>query len=167
MVQFEYPGHPNPSVSSNFGVGRISLFPLLALWGNKNWPPSMKVKKLKIFQDKMGSMGCKWSSLNAPGTQSPLSHPILKLDEFPFLKRGGSKWIFPGLFWMLGNYLASVIWLVEMGRDEALGLAEHRINWVFIQIMVAKDGSDPKFKLGTQNGSACHLLSNFKGQFNF
>ena len=22
---------------------------LLALWGNKNWPPSMKVKKLKIF----------------------------------------------------------------------------------------------------------------------
>ena len=26
----------------------------------------------------------KWSSLNAPGTESPLSHPILKLDEFPF-----------------------------------------------------------------------------------
>ena len=68
---------------------------------------------------------------------------------------------------MLGNYLASVIRLVEMGRDEALGLAEHRINLVFIQIMVAKDGSDPKCKLGTQNGSACHLLSNFKGQFNF
>ena len=60
-------------------------FPLLALWGNKNWPPSMKVKKLKIFWDKMGSKGCKWSSLNAPGTQTPLSHPILKLDEFPFL----------------------------------------------------------------------------------
>ena len=25
-----------------------SLFPLLALWGNKNWPPSMKMKKIEI-----------------------------------------------------------------------------------------------------------------------
>ena len=24
-------------------------FPLLALWGNKNWPTSMKVKKLKFL----------------------------------------------------------------------------------------------------------------------
>ena len=56
----------------------------LVHWGNKNWPPSMKVEKLKIFWDKRGSKGCKWSSLNAPGTQSPLSHPILKLDDFPF-----------------------------------------------------------------------------------
>ena len=61
-----------------------SLFPLLALWGNKNWPTSMKVKKLKIFWNKMGSMDCKWSSLNAPGTQTPLPHPILKLGEVPF-----------------------------------------------------------------------------------
>ena len=35
--------------------------------GNKNWPPSMKVKKLEIFCDKMSSKGCKWSSLNGPG----------------------------------------------------------------------------------------------------
>ena len=59
-------------------------FPIIGLWGNKNQPPSMKVKKLKIFWNKMGSMDCKWSSLNAPGTQTPLSHPILKLGEFPF-----------------------------------------------------------------------------------
>ena len=26
-------------------------------------------------------MGCKCSSLNAPGTETPLSHSILKLDE--------------------------------------------------------------------------------------
>ena len=61
-----------------------SLFPLLALWGNKNWPPSMKVKKLKIFWDRMSSKGCKWSSLNAPGTENPLSHQVLELGEFPF-----------------------------------------------------------------------------------
>ena len=34
---------------SNFEFGRIPLFPLLALWGNKNWLPSMKVKKNEIF----------------------------------------------------------------------------------------------------------------------
>ena len=63
----------------------IPHLPLLALWGNKNWPPSMKVQKLKMFHNKMGSMGSKWSSLTAPGTKVLLSHLILKLDEFPFL----------------------------------------------------------------------------------
>ena len=59
-------------------------FPLLALWGNKNGPPSMKLIKLNIFWNKMGSMGCKWSSLNATGTETPLSHSLLGLEEFPF-----------------------------------------------------------------------------------
>ena len=62
----------------------ISLFPLLAFWVNKNWPPSMKVKKLKFYGNKSGSKGCKWSSLNAPGTENPLSHPLLGLEDFPF-----------------------------------------------------------------------------------
>ena len=60
-------------------------FPLLALWGNKNWLPSMKVKKLKIFQNKIGLKGCKWSSLDAPGTETPQSYPYWKLEEIPFL----------------------------------------------------------------------------------
>ena len=59
-------------------------FPLLALWGNKNWPLSMKVKKLENYQKVKGAKGCKWASLKAPGTESPLSHPVLKLEEFPF-----------------------------------------------------------------------------------
>ena len=61
-----------------------SLFWLLALWGNKNGLPSMKVQKLNIYKNKSDSTGCKWPSLNAPGTEAPLSHPILKLGEFPF-----------------------------------------------------------------------------------
>ena len=32
-----------------------SPFPLLVLWGNKNWPLSMKVKKLEIFFNKKES----------------------------------------------------------------------------------------------------------------
>ena len=68
----------------HFQSWRISLFPILALWGNKNWPPTMKVKKWPIFQEVRGAMGSKWSSLKAPGIQNPLSHPVLRLDEFPF-----------------------------------------------------------------------------------
>ena len=64
---------------------KISLFSLLALWGNKNWPPSMKVKNTENFQNKCDLMGCLWSSLNAPSTGNPRYHPIWKLGEFLFL----------------------------------------------------------------------------------
>ena len=63
-------------LSFNFKVGRIQLFPLLALWGNMNWPPSMNVKKLENFEIKIGYAGCKGSSLKAPGIESPLIIPI-------------------------------------------------------------------------------------------
>ena len=43
----------------------------------------MKVKKLEISRYIMGSKSCTWSSLNAPGTETPLSHSILRLDDFP------------------------------------------------------------------------------------
>ena len=61
----------------HFWGWKNSLFPILALWGNKNWPPSINLKKLKIFRDLTGLKGCKWSSLHAPGTGNPLSPPIL------------------------------------------------------------------------------------------
>ena len=64
-----------------------SPFPLLALWGNKNWPPNMKVKKLENFQNLKGAKGCKWSSLNSPGTENPLSHAFLEVRDFPFPNR--------------------------------------------------------------------------------
>ena len=60
------------------------IFPLLALWGNKNWPQSMNVKKMENFKNKMGLKECKWSSLNAQGTENPLPHSLLGLEEFPF-----------------------------------------------------------------------------------
>ena len=64
---------------------RFSLFSVLALWGNKKWPPSIKVQQMENFKNKMGLKGCKWSSLNAPGTQTPLSHSLLELANLPFL----------------------------------------------------------------------------------
>ena len=68
-----------------------SLFWLLALWGNKNGLPGMKVQNLKICLNKSDSTGCKWSSLNVPGTEAPLSPPFLELGVFFFLS----------LFWKL------------------------------------------------------------------
>ena len=65
---------PNPLRLGEF------LFQRTPLWGNKNWPPSIKMKELKNVGNKIGSKGCKWSNLNAPCTQFtqvgriPLSH---------------------------------------------------------------------------------------------
>ena len=39
----------------------------------------MKVKKLEIFWNKISSTGSKWSSLNAPSTETPVSHSIWHL----------------------------------------------------------------------------------------
>ena len=55
----------------------------MALWGNKNGLPSIKVKKVENFLNKRGLIGCKWFSLNAPGTENLLCHSVLKLEEFP------------------------------------------------------------------------------------
>ena len=58
--------------------------PLAHLHFNKNWPPSMKVKKLQKFGNNSCSMGCIWSSLNAQGTEILWYHVILELGDFPF-----------------------------------------------------------------------------------
>ena len=34
--------------------------------------------------NKRSLKGCKWSSLDVPGTENPLSHSLLGLEEFPF-----------------------------------------------------------------------------------
>ena len=41
-------------------------------------------RAIENCQDKMGLNGWKWSSLNAPGTHTPLSHSILELDSSLF-----------------------------------------------------------------------------------
>ena len=54
---------------------------------------------MENFLHKMGLMGCKWSSLTAPGIETTLSHSVLELEEFPF----------PLLaFWANKNWLPSM-----------------------------------------------------------
>ena len=71
-------GTENPLSHSVLELGEFP-FPLLALWGNKNGLPSMKVKKLEKFHKEMGLKPCKWSSMNAQSTGNPLSHSVLGL----------------------------------------------------------------------------------------
>ena len=69
--------HSNPLLSHSVLELDFSLFSLLALWDNKNWPPSIKERQLGNCQNIMGLKGCKWSSLNAPDTETPLLPPFL------------------------------------------------------------------------------------------
>ena len=43
----------------------------------------MNGKKFENFWDKISWTGCKWSSLNAPSTEIPVSHPLLSESLFP------------------------------------------------------------------------------------
>ena len=76
----------------HFFSWQISLFSVLVLWGNKNWPPSIKMKQIENCQDKMGLKGCKWSSLNVPGTETPVSERNSNLTLIRnFLRPRGRK----------------------------------------------------------------------------
>ena len=68
-LEVRSPGIPFPSISLH-AVIRIGLLEV--------------GQKLEIFQNKIGFKDCEWSSLNAPGTETPLSYPNWKLQEFPF-----------------------------------------------------------------------------------
>ena len=46
----------------------------------------MKVKKFENIQNKIGLKGCKWSSLKAPGTETPQSYPYWEREILPLGK---------------------------------------------------------------------------------
>ena len=79
-----------PTRATYIGSCKNFPFPIISLWGNKNWLPSMKVKELEIFQNKSGLKGCKWSSLGAPGTETPQSYPHWERENLPTSNIGDS-----------------------------------------------------------------------------
>ena len=56
--------------------------------GNKNWPPSIKVKEMENLGNKIDLIGCKWSSLNAPGIEKPVPHSGVDLSFLNFCSTG-------------------------------------------------------------------------------
>ena len=82
VVQFECPRFWNPYVSLTFqelpfpNFSPCSFLPS-SLWGNKKWFILGGLgEKVEIFGDKISLTDCKWSSLNAPGSETPVSHPL-------------------------------------------------------------------------------------------
>ena len=59
-----------------------SLLPLLALWGNKNWPPRMKLEIGKISRLKEALKDAKGPNQMPRYTEYALSFPFLEQDEF-------------------------------------------------------------------------------------
>ena len=45
--------------------------------------PSIKVRKVEFFWNKISFTGGKWSNLNAPGSETPVSHSLLGESLFP------------------------------------------------------------------------------------
>ena len=96
MVQFVCPRHWNPCVSSSLGEFPFLIFCLPFLWGIKNWHIGFimgdimrHVQKIEILCDKIILIGSKGSSLNAPGTETPVFHPVwvntlFSFSAFPF-----------------------------------------------------------------------------------
>ena len=87
LVQFECPRQWKPPLSSNFEVGR---FPFSGYWTSGvirlgSQYEGEKLRKILAPVLQKGLIHCIWSSLYVPENGSPLSHPILKLDDFPFL----------------------------------------------------------------------------------
>ena len=51
----------------------------------------MKDRKMEISLDKISSAGCKWSSLNYPGTETPVSHSLLKTASMAISARAARR----------------------------------------------------------------------------
>ena len=43
------------------------------------------MRQIEISWKKLGLHGCKWSSLNASGTENPLSRSDLEFEKLPYL----------------------------------------------------------------------------------
>ena len=95
------PNVPGTQTPLSQSVLELDFSLISSLWGNKNWPPSIEIKQIENGQNKMGLKGCKCSSLNAPGTQTLLSHSVLwGIKKWPStIKVKQIVWSIPGVSW--------------------------------------------------------------------
>ena len=84
MVQFEGPRHSNPCVSLRLGELYFPIFSLPLSGIIRIGLPSIKMQKLENLGNTIGLTGCKGSSLNVPGTETPVSRSGWESSVFPF-----------------------------------------------------------------------------------
>ena len=85
MVQFECLKVRNSLVSSTFEEFPFPIFSpcsFLSLQYKEMVYYGRLGKKLEILRNKISLTDCKWFSLNAPGSVTPKSHPLLKSSLF-------------------------------------------------------------------------------------
>ena len=81
MIQIEWSWYSNPSVSSN-SVNYLQ--PLLGLWGNKNWPSSIRVKKPEKFSEQKELKGLQMVQIEWSRYSNPLVSTKLGIERLSF-----------------------------------------------------------------------------------
>ena len=84
MVQDWCHRHSKPTVSFSFGVGRMSLSSILALWGNKNWPPQYEGEKYGKFSKSEGCKGLQMVQFDSPWHLKSSVSSSFKVGWIPF-----------------------------------------------------------------------------------
>ena len=75
-------------------------------------PPSIKFRKVEIFWNKISLTDCKWSSLQAPGTETPVSHSSISFGRFLEARLGRR----PNDFLGLSENDRTILFLVVLGE---------------------------------------------------
>ena len=84
MVQDWCPRHSKPTVSFSFEVGRMSLSSILALWGNKNWPPQYEGEKYGKFSKSERCKGLQMVQFDSPRHLKSSVSSSFKVGWIPF-----------------------------------------------------------------------------------
>ena len=132
----------------------------------------MKVKKFEKFQNKMGLKTCRWSSLNAPGIESPQSHSYWERGNSPNSQYGWDWGVsVPGafkldhvqpfkpiLFWNFSNFFTFIL--------GSQFLLPQRANNGKREILPTSNiGDSGGFQcLGPSNWTTCSPLSQFHSE---
>ena len=78
--QFECPRHRNFFLSPRLGDFQFPIFSFPLSGVIRIGLSCIKVEKLENLGNKIGLRGSKWTSLNAPGTETSLSCPLLSIS---------------------------------------------------------------------------------------
>ena len=107
----------------------------------------MKVEKLQKFGNKSGLMNCKWSSLNAPGTQSLVSHTGQKNSIFRsswgIKEMGSGEWTWKNVKISDQNWLKGpqMVQFECPGPGHSIPCVSHRLGELHFPIFLGNKGN--------------------------
>ena len=75
------PQAPKPLSLILFWSCENSLFQLLALWGNKNWPPQYEGEKVRTISEQKGLNLLQMTQFECPRPSNPSASPHSRVDK--------------------------------------------------------------------------------------